>query len=380
VVVNRIVVIGGSVAAATAIQVLRAEGFDGQLTLVSDEELPPYSRVPLSKGVLSGREVHEPIGIPTSSAVDVRLSTPAIGLDLSQSAVITQGGAIHFDRLLIATGARARRIGSDDQRERVFRDVGDVTDLQRALLNAASVLIVGGGVLGMEIASTCLKLGLAVTVVDIVLPMTKLLGTSIAARVVSIAERAGLRIVVSPGGVTLVGSPEPCGALCSDGRLLTADVVISAVGDEPNIEWLDDSGLGLNSGVLVDERCQASEHVFAAGDVAATTSQATGQVRRSPTFTNAVEQGRVAALGMLHGEDAPSHQPSRYMWTEQFDLDIKMAGAMGPFGDPTVVEGDIDSMSALLAWPGAGAATTLMSVNFKIPVARLKRGVQPVPN
>ena len=230
----------------------------------------------------------------------------------------------------------------------------------------------------MELASTCRGLGLAVTVVDMIPPMSKLLGRSMAVRVVAAAEVLGVRTVVSPGGVQLLGEPVPWGVQCADGQTLRADVVVSAVGDLPNVEWLADSGLALGGGVHVDSRCQAADRVFAAGDVAAVKDPSSTAAYRLPTFTNAVEQGRIAALGMLHGRDAPPHEPSRYMWTEQFDLDIKMAGAAGPIGEPAVVEGDLDQMVALLAWPDGGSATTLMSVNYRVPVARLKRGVAAI--
>lgn len=371
---GRVIIVGGSVAASTAIQTLRVEGFDGDITLISDEAVEPYSRVPLSKGVLAGREAFETLGGLGESGVDARLSTRAVALDVANSTLLTATEEMRYDRLLVATGARARRIGAPGQRELVLRDVDDVTALRMRLEGATSVVVVGGGVLGMEVASTCAGLGLSVTVVDMVPPMSRLLGSSIARRVVMAANLAGVRVKESPGGVQLLGQPHPSGVLCADGTTLTADAVISAVGDVPNVEWLTGSGLRLRAGVIIDDRCRAAERVFAAGDVTTPEGHG-GGAARLPTFTNAVEQGRIAALAMLYGADGPRHEPSRYMWTEQFALDIKMAGAAGPVGEPQVVEGDLAAMSALLAWPDMESATTVMSVNFRIPVARLKRGV-----
>jgi 3-phenylpropionate/trans-cinnamate dioxygenase ferredoxin reductase subunit len=368
-----VVVVGGSIAALTAVETLRMEDFDGRITVLSDEELPPYTRVPLSKGVLAGRQAADDVVLaPLADEVDLHLRTPAIGLDLDARTVLTPAGPVRYDGLVIATGARARRIGTPGQSERVLRSYDDGLRLRDDIARASSVLVVGGGFLGMEIASTARQLGKDVTVVDLAPPLDRLLGRTVASHVRAVAERAGVRIVIAHGGVRLLGEPVPTAVETADGRRLEADLVVSAVGDVPNVEWLTGSGVPLSGGVVVDERCRVSPHVVAAGDVAVLAT-GDGALSRIPSWTNAVEQARAAVLGLLHGDDAPEYRPSRYAWTEQFGLDVKMVGLSDPQGDPVVLDGGLDGDSALLAWPDGVAPRQVIAVNHHTPPAKLKR-------
>src|SRR4051812_28631253 len=126
-----VVVVGGSIAALTAVEMLRVEEFDGRITMLSNEDVPPYTRVPLSKGVLAGTESIDDIVLaPLSGDVDLRLNTPATGLDLASRTVHTPAGTVRYDGLVIATGGRARRLGTPDQRERVLRSHADCAHLR----------------------------------------------------------------------------------------------------------------------------------------------------------------------------------------------------------------------------------------------------------
>jgi 3-phenylpropionate/trans-cinnamate dioxygenase ferredoxin reductase component len=370
---RRVVVVGGSIAALTAVETLRMEDFDGTITVLSDEDLPPYTRVPLSKGVLAGLESADDVVLaPLADEVDLHLRTPATGLDVDARTVLTPLGPVPYDGLVIATGARARRIGTRGQAERVLRSYDDGLRLRDHLSRVSSVLIVGGGFLGMEIASTARTLGKEVTVVDIAPPLDRLLGTTVGGYVRSVAERAGVRFVLAHGGVRLLGAPFPTAVETPDGRRLEADLVVSAVGDVPNVEWLAGSGLPISGGVLVDEHCRVSPHVVAAGDVAAL-STGDGQLTRIPSWTNAVEQARAAVRALLHGDDAPEYRPSRYFWTEQFGLDVKMVGPLDPQGEPSVLDGALGGDSALLVWPDGAAPQQVVAVNHHTPPAKLKR-------
>jgi 3-phenylpropionate/trans-cinnamate dioxygenase ferredoxin reductase component len=375
--VRNVVVVGGSIAALTAVETLRMEDFEGRITVLSDEDLPPYTRVPLSKGVLAGRETADDVVLaPLSDEVDLHLRTPATGLDAENRTVRTPEGPVPYDGLVIATGARARRIGTPNQAERVLRSYDEGLRLRDHLARASSVLVVGGGFLGMEIASTARTLGKDVTVVDLAPPLDRLLGTAVGGHVRSVAARAGVRFVLTHGGVRLLGTPFPTAVETADGQRLEADLIVSAVGDVPNVEWLAGSGLPVAGGVLVDERCRVSPRVVAAGDVAVCTT-GDGALTRIPSWTNAVEQARCAAKALLHGDDAPVHRPSRYSWTEQFGLDVKMVGSGDPQGEPVVLDGSLDAGSALLAWPDAGAPQTVVAVNHPTPPAKLKRLLEP---
>jgi NADPH-dependent 2,4-dienoyl-CoA reductase/sulfur reductase-like enzyme len=368
-----VVVVGGSIAALTAVEMLRVEDFAGRITVLSAEDVPPYTRVPLSKGVLAGTESIDDIVLaPLAAEVDLQLNTPATALDIDTRVVHTPAGPVPYDGLVIATGGRARRLGRPDQDERVLRSHTDGARLRDEVTAASSVLVVGGGFLGMEIASTARKLGKEVTVVDLAPPLSRLLGTVVGGHVRDVATEAGVRIVVTDGGVRLLGAPTPTGVELVDGSRMEADLVVSAIGDVPNVEWLAGSGVQLRGGIVVDRHCRVAPNVVACGDVTVVAT-GDGELTRSPHWTNAVDQARAAVHALLHGDEAAPYRPSEYCWTEQFGLDVKMVGAPDPQGEPVVLDGALAAGSALLAWPDATAPRTVVALNHHTPPAKLKR-------
>ena len=371
---NQIVVVGGSIAATTAAQALRVQGFEGAITLLSDESHPPYSRVPLSKGVLAGRETPESAWLPAlADDVAVRLNATVARLHPERRCVeLSDGDDVRYDGLVIATGARARRLARPGQRgERVVRTVDDAVELAGTLQGARSAIVIRAGFLGMEVASTCRGLGLDVTIIDRDPPLRRLLGPWLAEMVTAAARDAGVRFVQALDGVALQGDPEIGAVLCGD-QVLCADVVVSAVGDLPNVEWLADSGLPVNGGLVVDERCRVAPHIVAAGDVTATRLH--GELyRRSPHWTNAVQQGATAAAALIHGDSATPPVFDPYYWTEQFGLDVKISGEIPQDAPPTVLAGAVRERSVLLQWQREGRPVASASVNHRMPIVKLKR-------
>ncbi|GAA2313070.1 FAD-dependent oxidoreductase [Streptomyces hawaiiensis] len=362
---KRIVVVGGSIAAVTAAQNLRTEGYDGQVTVLSEEPHPPYSRVPLSKGVLAGRESVESAQLPPPSEdIEFHTGARAAQLDMHGRLVTTADGTgIPYDGLVLATGARARRLNSDS--DLVLRTLDDASTLTARLTTARSTIVLGGGFLGMEVASTCRALGLEVTVVDLVPPLLRLLGPWLADLAVAAARDHGIRVRVSPDGVDVLDEHR---VRCGE-SVLEADVIVCAAGDVPNTEWLRDSGLALDAGggIVADACCRVAPGIVAAGDVVSR------QGRRTPHWTNAVEQGRAAAASLLHGESARPYRPDPYFWTEQCGLDIKISGELPLTGAPEVLAGSVDERSALLRWRHEGGTATAVAVNHRLPVIKLKR-------
>jgi 3-phenylpropionate/trans-cinnamate dioxygenase ferredoxin reductase component len=378
---NRVVVVGGSVAALTAIQALRMEGFDGHITMLGDEAVAPYTRVPLSKERLAGTVGDDELSLAAPSDADVRLGVPAIGLDPIARVVRTAGGDIPYDGLVIATGARPRRLAPHLD-ELVLRQLTDCHLLSKRLESARSLLIVGGGFLGMEVASTASALGLDVTVVSISPPLDRMLGSVVAERVRGHARANNVRIHVSPAAVDLIGTGRDrsvAGVRMGDGRAINADVVLTAAGDVPNTGWLADGGIPLSRGaVIVDDRCKVAaagvRNVVAAGDVAVT-RYADGLEVKTATWTNAIEQARAAALALMYGGDAAPYRQADYFWTHQFGLDIKLVGASGPAGAPTTLEDDAAGGGSLLVWRSEvdGGGDTAIAFNHPIRPVMLRR-------
>ncbi|RZL84183.1 MAG: ferredoxin reductase [Rhodococcus sp. (in: high G+C Gram-positive bacteria)] len=372
---RNIVIVGGSIAAVTAAQVLRAEGYAGELTMLSAEMQLPYSRVPLSKAVLAGSADQASCALPMSTDdVNVRLGQEVVGLDDQAHTIhVAEGGTIPFDGLIVASGARARRLSQPGQSgEYVVRDAADIPALAERLSTARTVAVVGAGFLGMEIASTCSKQGLDVTVIDRDPPLRRLLGAWLSALIVAEAESVGVRFVRAADGVRILGDGEVVGVGYGD-TTLRPDVVISAVGDIPNTEWLSGSRLHTQGAVIIDQWCVAAPDVVAAGDVAAI-RQPTGEVMRLPHWNNAVRQAQSAALSLLHGRDAPVATPDHYFWTEAFGMQIKVCGLIPNHEPPIILEHNDEKGSFLLQWVAAdGGPIAAATVNRKMPVVKLRR-------
>ena len=368
---KNVVVVGGSIAGVTAAGTLRALGWAGQITVLADELSPPYSRVPLSKGILAGTEAPESAVLPAlPTDVELRIGVRAIRLHTERKSVeLDTGEHVPYDGLVIATGARARRLAESGQTgEHVVRTLDDAESIAAALVEARTAIVVGAGFLGMEVASTLRHHGLEVTVIDRDPPLRRLLGDWVADLVVAKAEEEGVRFVLAPNGVELIGEPVN-GVITGPDEVFHADLVVTAAGDMPNIEWLESSGLPIAGGLVVDERCVVAPGIVAAGDVVAR-EVLPGTFRRTPHWTNAVVQGQAAARALLDSATAP-YEADHYFWTEQFGLDIKIAGELPLDGDPEILAGDPTDRSTLVQWHQDGRIA-VAAINHRMPVARLK--------
>ncbi|XKK62635.1 FAD-dependent oxidoreductase [Streptomyces sp. ARC32] len=367
---GRVVVVGNGIAGLTAADTLREAGFDGELTVVGDERHPAYSRPALSKALLLDDDLtsHE---LPSAGhGATELLGVRATGLDLDRRLVsLDDGTALPYDRLVLATGSRARRL-SDLPGELTLRGLDDALALRRRVAAGPSVVVVGGGPLGMEIASGCLASGCAVTLVSQGTPLRQQLGPYLAGVFVRAALERGLRLVETAGARLEDGGGGPRVVL-AEGGVLEAEVVLTAAGDIPNTEWLAGSGLTARGAVEVDVRGLVRVDVAAVGDLAAFP---TGRgPRRVPLWSSAIEQAKVAARALLHGEAAPPLRFRPYFWTEQFGLSLKAVGALPVEGEPEYVEGQPGGGPALMRWAHSDGTADVVALDYRIPIPRLRR-------
>ncbi len=360
---RRIVVVGNGIAGVTAADTLRALGHDGELTLIGDEPHPAYSRPALSKALLHDDADAHLLPPPQHGATEL-LGVSATSLDVEGKAVLLDDGSrVPYDGLVIATGCRARRLG--DKNEVTLRTVDDAWRLRDRIAARPAVIVIGGGPLGMEIASSCLDAGCQVTLVSQGPPLELQLGSYLSTVFTAAARARGLRIVTTAGARLLTTGDETRVAL-ADGTVLEAELVVTAVGDLPNVEWLATSGLLHADALEVDRRGRVRPDIVAAGDVA--TVPTPHGLRRVPLWSAAIEQSRVAVSALLLGDATPAPDGRPYFWTEQFGLSLKAVGHLPLTGTPTVVDGDPGDGSSLLQWEHAAAA-----INDRIPIPRLRR-------
>lgn len=340
--VSSILVIGAGQAAAVAVATLRDQGFEGRITVVGNEAHAPYERPPLSKAVLAAVEADEP-GISvkeddffSARNIDLRLGAEVVSLNPSaQQATLSDGSVIDYDRCLLATGGAARSLPSlppEAPQVHYLRTLDDARRLRGALRQARKAIIIGGGFLGLEIASTARGMGVEVSIVE---TAARVLG-----RVVPEAFSTWLQARVAASGAALYLGQSindiklPNNAVhvaLSDGSVLDADLVIVAIGLTPTTALAQSAGLQLhphNGGIEVDTLCRSSQpHVFAAGDCTSQHHDGHGALRLE-SWQNANEQARVAACAMLDKDAAPAAFP--WFWTDQFDCNIQMLGLPQP--------------------------------------------------
>ncbi|WP_055625759.1 NAD(P)/FAD-dependent oxidoreductase [Streptomyces hirsutus] len=373
---DRVVVVGNGIAGLTAADTLREAGFDGELTVVGDEPHPAYSRPALSKALLlDGDDLSSHELPPAGHRATELLGVRATGLDLDRRLVtLDDGTALPYDRVVLATGSRARRL-SDLPEELTLRGLDDALALRKRLADRPSVVVVGGGPLGMEIASGCLAAGCRVTLVSQGAPLALQLGPHLAGVFVKAALDLGLTLVET-AAARLERHGESVRVVLNEGPVLEAEILVSAVGDVPNTEWLADTGLAAKGAIAVDSRGLVRPDVAAVGDLAAIRTP--DGLRRVPFWSSAIEQAKVAARALVRGDEAPPLRFQPYFWTEQFGLTLKAVGHLPLEGDPEYVDGEPGGGPALMRWSQEHGTGVAAALNYRIPIPRLRRMTQVV--
>lgn len=332
---NRTVVVGAGLAAAKLLQSLAASGCSDEVWLVGDEPHPPYDRPPLSKEFLSGDASEEDLLLVDLSSLPFslhpRLGCAASSLDPASKILnLVDGTAVEYDRLVLATGSRPRRLPWWRQvaglHELHTRD--DAVALRGQLQDARRLIVVGGGFVGLEAASTSRSFGCDTLVIEAsstLLPGK--VGPRLAEDVRQLHLDRGVEIITDACVAEVLGEDRVSGVELAGGARRDGDVVLSAVGAQPSLEWLVSSGVADGNGVAVDEYGETSAPgVYAIGDIAAWCLRS-GETGRVEHWTSATEQAAVVAANLMEPRSV-SYQPVRYFWSDQYALRIQMLGTL----------------------------------------------------
>jgi len=370
---DQFVIVGGGLAAAKAAETLRDEGFAGRVVIISDDPERPYERPPLSKGLLLGSAerdstfVHEADWY-TKNDVDLRTGIRAEAIDKDAHEVVLAGGErVGYSRLLLATGARPRRLpvpGADLDGVHYLRTLADSDRLGSLLTESTRLVIIGAGWIGLEIAAAARARGAAVTVVEMAhLPLQRVLGDTIAEVFAGLHREHGVTFHFDAGVAELRGSGGRVGeVVLADGTVLPADAVLVAVGAQPNTELAEAANLPVDNGVLVDASLVSGEpDIFAAGDVANAEHPLLNTRVRVEHWANALNMGPVAAKAMM-GRDA-SYDLLPYFYTDQYDLGMEYSG-LAPAESEVVVRGDLAAREFIAFWVDGGRVLAGMNVNI----------------
>lgn len=367
-----VLVVGASASGLTTVEALRRKEYTGRITVLGAEPHAPYDRPPLSKQILSGAWEPGRAALRTEEVLatldaEFMLGDPAVALDPATRTVRTESGRdLRADAIVIATGVRPRRLPGQDGLTgvHVLRTLDDALALRQDLLAGSRLVVVGEGVLGAEIAATARTLGLDVTLAGPLSgPLALQVGPLVSGLLAELHRERGVRLRLGNGVVGLTDDESRVsGVQLSTGEVLPADVVVVAIGASPATEWLADSGLPLDNGVVCDSRCRAAEGIYAVGDVARWQHEQFGQLIRLENRTNATEQA-MAVAGAILGVDEP-YLPVPYFWTDQFDAKLQVHGFLPADAEVDVVEGDVAARRFVARYRSGGRVTGVLGWNM----------------
>src|SRR4051812_5660619 len=364
-----IVIIGAGQAGAQAVQSLRGEGFAGPITMVGDEAYPPYQRPPLSKAYLLGTFERPRLFLKADAyyaeaGCELLLNTSAKAIHRAERTVeLTDGRKLSYDKLLLTTGARVRRLkcpGADLPGIHYLKTIADVDGLQDVFQAGKRIAIVGGGYIGLEVAAVGAKRGLEVTVFEAMdRLMARAVSPDLSAFYAAEHHKAGVKLMLNTGVEAIEGADKVTGIIAG-GQSYTADLVLVGIGVIPCQELAEAAGLACTDGIVVDQNARTADpNIWAAGDCTRHTGRE-GQDIRLECVQNAIDQAKHAAYSMVGRPRTYSEVP--WFWSDQYDLKLQIAGLARPT-DTLVRRGDPASRKFAVFHLRDGVVAAVEAVN-----------------
>ncbi len=344
------VIIGASHAASQLVASLRQNGWEGDITLIGDEPNVPYHHPPLSKDYLSGEKTSDelfirPLASYDAAKVSLKLNTRVASIDRDRKTVTTvQGEDIQYDKLVLATGARVRKLpieGADLPGVFYLRDMNDVTQIKTSVGTGKRAVIIGGGYIGLETAASLTKLGMKVTVLE-AMPriLQRVTAPELSTFYARVHREEGVTIAENTIADKIVKTENGLAVIDKNEMQYEADFIIIGIGVIPNTELAADAGLECGNGIIVNDYCQTTdENIYAAGDVTWHHNRKYDRHIRLESVPNATEQAKIVASHICGGTKPYDSLP--WFWSDQYDLKLQIAGLSEGYDD-LVIRGDTD--------------------------------------
>ncbi len=363
-----LVIAGGGLTAARAIKSYREYGGSGQIALLSKESDLPYHRPALSKRYLRGETADAPFAEDVTfyrdHDVDVLLETTATAVDAGARTVTTDAGPFHYDKLLIATGATPRRLevpGAEFEGVYALRTLRDSQAIRTAARSAEQAVVVGGGFIGMEVAASLRQLGLAVTLIHLGHGLfDQFRSSELSDELATLYREHGVELLLEQEVAGFGGDDRLSYVETKSGLCVEAELAVVGVGVVPNVDFLADSGLALDDGVVVNPRFETqAPGVFAAGDVANFFDPLYGRQRRIEHWSNANYQG--TEVGKVLADSGRGYDTVSSFFSEVFGTTVKVFGDVSRF-DELTTEGSLTSGTLLTSYGDSGRLVGALTV------------------
>lgn len=366
-----IVIIGAGQAGAQVAQSLRQGGFEGPLRLIGDEPHPPYQRPPLSKKFLAGEIGAEglwlrPPAFFTTNNIDHIPNTRVVAIDRgAKRLTLANGDTLPYGKLVLATGTNARLLtleGADKKGVVTLRSIADVNVIRDILQKTSSVAIIGAGYIGLEVAAVAKSLGKSVTVIEAQdRPMKRVVSQAVSDYFSGLHKARGIELRLNTGIEAIEGGDSVTGVRLSTGETVPAELVLVAVGAEPNDHLAAEAGLEVDNGILVDGCGQTSDpDIFAAGDCTRFYSNRYQRSVRMESVQNAIDQAKAVAQALLGHE--VDYDPLPWFWSDQYDIKLQIAGLSEGYDDTKVV-GSTEDSKFYVAYLHDGRLIAVDSIN-----------------
>ena len=380
---TKVLIIGGGHAGANTAFALRKDGFDGEIMIISNEGYLPYHRPPLSKDFLKQNIAIEKLGFKSTDfyeeqKISVNLDTHIDSINLESNLAITKDTSFNFDYLVFATGASPRLLpmeNADSKNLFYLRQIADVLSMHQQISADKEMILIGGGYIGLEVASAMIELGLKVTILEAEERiLQRVTSPEVSKFYNDFHSKKGVRIICNAKVTNLNAEKQMIKSVSLDsGESLAADIVLVGIGAIPNTQLADSIGLECSNGIKTDQYCRTSiPNILALGDCASSLNTLFNYELRLESVPNTLAQSKVVSSSIVGNELFNNEMP--WFWSDQYDLKLQMAGLSSGYDECHII-GDIDAAEFIACYGKDGYLIAVDSVNKSKQFMLFKRAL-----